>query len=339
MSEEPPLISAIISTYNSEKFLRGRLDDLLSQSIGNKLEIIIVNSGSTQYEDVIIKEYVARYQNIRSIKTPLRETIYQAWNRGIKLAKGKYITNANTDDRLHPKALEILSSILEAKPHISLVYADQKISTEANAEYNNTKASKIMRRPHYNRLRLLASYIVGPQALWRSSLHFKDQLWFNENYEVAGDYDFVCRVAEKYPILHTPQILGSYYLSENKSNKEYQNTEKTAIETAEIQIQYGKRYISALNAEQSKKLKKKLLFFLRIPSYIHVGLFRLSKSFCPKNYLLPRAFVSWMSALLLMHEGDKETAIKLCKSCLNYPRAVTAWLLLQELLNSGDKHQ
>ncbi|MDI6767803.1 MAG: glycosyltransferase [Bacteroidota bacterium] len=332
MSWESPIISAIVSTYNSEQFLRGRLDDLLNQSIGNKAEIIIVNSGSQQNEDVIIQEYISRYQHIKSIKTPFRESIYQAWNRGIKLATGKYITNANTDDRLHPKALEILSSILDSNPHIGLVYADQKISTEPSVAYNDKKSSRTMRRPQYSRLRLLAGYIVGPQAVWRSSLHFKDQIWFDESYEVAGDYDFVCRVAEKYPILHTSQILGSYYLARDKSNKEYQDIDKTATETAKIQIRYGKRYIDVLNADQRKKLKSKLLFYLRIPSIIHIVIFRLSQNLSPRHYILPRAFVNWMSALILMKEGDIETSIKLCKSCINYPRAVTARLLLQELL-------
>lgn len=339
MSQQSTLISAIVSTYNSEKFLRGRLDDLLNQSLGDRLEIIIVNSGSQQNEDVIIKEYIARYPNIKSIKTPFRETIYQAWNRGIKLATGKYITNANTDDRLHPKALEILTNITVSNPHLGLVYADQVISDEPNALFNDTKDSAIMKRPRYSRLRLLAGHIVGPQAVWKASLHFQDQIWFDDNYEVAGDYDFVCQVAEKYKILHVPRILGSYYLSKDRSNKEYQDIEKTAAETADIQLRYGKRFIATLDADQRKKLKIRLLFYLRIPPYFHVGLFRLSKTLFPKHYILPRAFVSWMSALLLMNEGDKETAIMLCKSCLKYPRAVTSRILLQELLNSENKQQ
>ena len=40
------LVSAIVSTYNSEKFIRGCLEDLENQTIADKLEIIVVNSGS-----------------------------------------------------------------------------------------------------------------------------------------------------------------------------------------------------------------------------------------------------------------------------------------------------
>jgi glycosyltransferase involved in cell wall biosynthesis len=331
-----PIVSAIVSTYNSERFLRGRLDDLLNQTIGNSLEVIVVNSGSQQNENIIIKEYTNRYPNIKSIETPYRETIYQAWNRGIKLATGKYITNANADDRLHPKALEILMTTMETNPRVGLVYADQYISSEANASYNGKEAFSKMRRPDFSRLRLLAGHIVGPQAIWRASIHHHDKIWFDDRFEVAGDYDFVCRVAEKHEILHLPSILGSYYLAKDKSNKEHQDNDVTANETADIQLNYAKQFIESLDEKHQKKLKMMLSFYLSIPSYIHTGVFRLSKSLFPRNYILPRAFVSWMSALLCIKEGDKNTAVKLCKSCLHYPRAATARRLLQELVNSGE---
>ena len=106
------LISAIISTYNSEKYLKGRIEDLLDQSIADQLEIIIVNSASQQNEDGIVKDYQGLFPNIHYIRTQKRETIYKAWNRGIKISSGEFITNANTDDRLKSNALEILSSEL-----------------------------------------------------------------------------------------------------------------------------------------------------------------------------------------------------------------------------------
>lgn len=129
------LISAIISTYNSERFIRGKIEDLLQQTIFDKLEIVIVNSGSQQNEEEIIKEYIEKYPNIKYIRTEERETIYKAWNRGIKISNGKYITNTNTDDRLKENALEILSTELEKYPNVGVVYADQYITTMQNQGY------------------------------------------------------------------------------------------------------------------------------------------------------------------------------------------------------------
>ena len=119
------LISALVSTYNSERFIRGCLEDLEAQTVANKLEIIVVNSGSEQNEESIVKEFQKKYSNIKYVKTELRETIYTAWNRAIKIARGKYLTNANTDDRHRKDALEILANELDNNPDIALVYGDQ----------------------------------------------------------------------------------------------------------------------------------------------------------------------------------------------------------------------
>src|SRR3990167_2240646 len=95
ITEKYYIVSAIVSVYNCERFIRGCLEDLEQQTIADKLEIVVVNSGSRQNEEPIIKEFQAKYDNIVYIKTEERETIYQAWNRGIKASSGKYITNAN----------------------------------------------------------------------------------------------------------------------------------------------------------------------------------------------------------------------------------------------------
>ncbi len=80
--------------------MRGCLEDLENQTIADKIEIIVVDSGSEQDEESIVKEFQRKYSNIKYIRTEKRETVYEAWNRGIKSSSGKYITNANTDDRL-----------------------------------------------------------------------------------------------------------------------------------------------------------------------------------------------------------------------------------------------
>ena len=197
---QQPLVSAIISTYNSEAFIKGRIQDLLEQTIADQIEIIIVNSGSQENEKEIIKKFQKKNSQIKYIETKQRETIYKAWNRGIRVSRGRYITNANTDDRLRNDALEILAATLERRAQVALVYADQYITNTPNQMFCEVKTKKKFDRIDYTRFKLYAGYIPGPQAMWRSSLHFNYGLWFDEKYEVSGDYDFVCRVAEKFDI-------------------------------------------------------------------------------------------------------------------------------------------
>ena len=188
-------VSAIVSTYNSEKFIRGCLQDLIEQTLyqKNELEIIVIDSASPQDEKSIVEEFQGKYLNIVYQRTATRETIYAAWNRAIKIAQGDYITNANTDDRRRFDALEIMANYLDDHPDISLVYADQLITNVANETFNNTQAEQQFNWPPYSYEELKRRCCVGSQPMWRKSLH---QTYgnFRSDFHCAGDYEFWLRL-------------------------------------------------------------------------------------------------------------------------------------------------
>lgn len=312
------LVSVIISTYNSEKFIKQRIDNLISQTISDKLEIVIINSGSEQNEEAIINNYLRENKNIKYLKTLERETIYKAWNRGIKLSDGKYITNANTDDRLREDALEILSDALESNSDIAIVYADQYITSLTNATFKDVDKDKKFNRQDYTRLKQLSGYMVGPQSMWRASLHFKDNIWFDENFEVSGDNDFVCRVAEKYDLMRVPGVLGIYYLANDDSNKEFRNYNKTHVESLEIREKYLRRYLKSLSSHEIKKFKKKIWFYRNAPFLIRI-IQKIISVVNPSKQILSREFVFLIASTIEEINGNNKKAIEYCKAYINNP--------------------
>ena len=225
------LVSAIVSTYNSEEFIEGCLEDLVNQTIYKKgqLEIIVIDSQSQQNEKTIVEEYQSKYPNIVYQRTGERETLYAAWNRGIKLAKGKYITNANTDDRHKTDALEILSSALDKNSNIELVYADCKQSNTANETFEKCNSSIIYYYQDYSPPVSLLHFQFGPQPVWRKSVHDKIG-YFNANLSAVGDYDFNIRFAlAGLKAKKINEILGVFYLnpgSITNTNKNQQNEKR-----------------------------------------------------------------------------------------------------------------
>lgn len=202
-------VSAIVSTYASERFIEGRLNDLLEQTLGDQLEIIVVDSNSPENERAIVERYAARHSNIVYIRTDQRETVYQAWNRGARAARGVYLTNANTDDRLRTDALELLAGELDANPSMALVYADFFITGYENMTFNHHIRTGYSIKPDYNPNIMLHGCHMGPQPMWRRSLH--DEIgYFDETLVAAGDYEFWCRIACRYPMKHVPLFLGLY---------------------------------------------------------------------------------------------------------------------------------
>ncbi len=207
-----PLVSAIVSAYNSERFMRGCLEDLTGQTLfaSGQLEIIVVDAASPQNEGAIVRELQAQFPNIIYLRTEQRETIYAAWNRGAQAARGRYLTSANTDDRHRPDALAIMAGYLEEHPETALVYADQLVSEIPNDTFAETQAAFRWDWPQYSYAELERRCIVGPQPLWRRSLHETHGLFLPELHS-AGDYEFWLRIGKKENFYRLPEILGVYY--------------------------------------------------------------------------------------------------------------------------------
>ncbi|MEG4074105.1 FkbM family methyltransferase [Microcoleus sp. Pol14C2] len=230
-------VSAIVSTYNSEKFIRGCLQDLVEQTLykQGQLEIIVIDSGSQENEQSVVREFQAKYPNIVYDRTSDRETLYAAWNRGIKMSRGDYMTNANTDDRHRPDALESMAKYLDENAEVSLVYADQLITNTVNDTFATTQAQKRWNWPAFDYSELERRCIIGPQPMWRKSLHEKYG-YFRTEFTAAGDYEFWLRIGKTEKIVHLPEILGLY--CENPQGLEH-SSPISQQETRQIWDEYG----------------------------------------------------------------------------------------------------
>ncbi|MBL1212494.1 MAG: glycosyltransferase [Ignavibacteriae bacterium] len=236
------LVSAIVSTYNSEKFIKGCLDDLTSQTIYKKglLEIVVVNSGSEENEDDIIEQYKTRSSNITYIKTNERETIYEAWNRGIKAAKGKFITNANTDDRHRPDAYEKMINQFQSDKNIDLVYADVLQTTIPNDDYYSSSKKSQLNWIDFDADLLLFGCYIGPQPMWKKELHDKFG-YFDESLKVVGDYEFWLRISREANFHHIQETLGLYLYAEDSA--EHRDNSLTEQENDRVKTKYICKYI------------------------------------------------------------------------------------------------
>lgn len=247
------LVSAIVSTYNSERFMRGLLEDLEAQTIADRLEIVIVDSNSPQNEAAVVKEFQQRYDNIVYVRTPMRETTHAAFTRCAKAARGKYLTLACTDDRHKRDALERMVAVLDVRPDIALVYANSHITTQENETFDCHTAAKDYRWIDFDPLQLLHGCFMGSQPMWRKSLH-ETYGYFDGSLESAGDWEFWLRLAERETFLHIDEFLGLYLYSETSS--EHKHPERHQREAALVKKKYIHRE-SALR-ERAERAERRL---------------------------------------------------------------------------------
>ncbi|HGY54755.1 MAG TPA: glycosyltransferase [Caldithrix abyssi] len=243
------LASAIVSTYNSEKFIRGCLQSLVDQTLyqRGRLEIIVIDSHSPQNEKAIVEEFQQKYDHIRYVRTEQRETIYRAWNRGIRLARGKYVTNANTDDRLRRDAIEKLVTLLEEHPDKVLAYGNSLVTKTPNETFEKNSAIDAFDWPDFRRETMLSFCYMGPHPVWRKSLH--DEIgYFDESLTSAADWEFWLRAAVEHDFIHLNEYVGLYYLDDSTVSRRG-NT--PIIEANQVRAKYKPAY---------KKLLPEIIF-------------------------------------------------------------------------------
>ena len=81
-----PLITAMVSTYASERYLRGCLDDLLAQTLRDQIEIVVIDACSPEREGEIVRAYQQQHGNIRYLRTEVREGTSAAFSRATRTA-------------------------------------------------------------------------------------------------------------------------------------------------------------------------------------------------------------------------------------------------------------
>lgn len=175
-------VTAIVSAYHAESYLDGRLQNLTSQD--EKPEIIVICRIGSEEQNI------ASRHEIDIITTAGIPTVYEAWNIGVKSASGKYLTNANSDDRLYPGALKRMADILDKESTYGVVYTDIDVVTDIDGEP--------VRRFNWMEggvKELLSGCFLGPMPMWRKSLHDRFGM-FDETYASAGDYEFWLRLAK-----------------------------------------------------------------------------------------------------------------------------------------------
>lgn len=101
-----PAVSVIIPVYNGEKYLRGCLDSVFSQTL-KQLQVICVDDGSTDHSAQILSEYQNMHPDL-VIVSQENGGLSAARNAGIRRATGEYIDFLDCDDTLRTDALEIL---------------------------------------------------------------------------------------------------------------------------------------------------------------------------------------------------------------------------------------
>lgn len=213
-SKELPRISIITPCYNRAGFIRHAIESVIAQDYPN-YEHIVVDGASTDGT----LEILAEYPHLRVISEP-DNGLYDAVNKGLKLAQGDLIGWLNSDDRYVAGAFHKVARAFQANPHVDMVCGDTVFIEEDRHGHSVKRNKLISRRPQFDIGALIEGYHIN--AYFITPRLYRQVGTYNSAYRVVGDSDLLYRLSFYRPaMVHVEDVLYEMYIHERSLTKSH----------------------------------------------------------------------------------------------------------------------
>jgi glycosyltransferase involved in cell wall biosynthesis len=216
---EIPLISVVMTTYQHEKYIAEAIQSILDQTFEN-FELIIVNDGSTDRTDEIIRDFhddriLYIYQENQGPSA--------ATNNGIIASRSKYIALMSGDDACYPQRLAIQYQYLNNTDRKIVFSWVDLIDDDSNVFVDEEFTNNFFNHPHKNRSEVLnhfflkGNYLCAITALVEKEILISCGL-FNLASIQLQDFDMWIGIVAKYDLHIIEDKLAKYRIRANSSN-------------------------------------------------------------------------------------------------------------------------
>jgi len=241
MALNNPKITVLLSVFNDEKYIGEAINSILDQTFAD-FELLIIDDCSTDGTVEVINSY--KDPRIRLIINEENIDITKSLNKGLKLARGKYIARHDSDDISSLNRLGKQLNFLESNEDYATVGSYTEIIDENSNHIRYLKCETSAEEIYYN-----LSY---RNNLTSSSIMFLKEIIYDigsydESSSNSEDHEFWFRISRKYKIYVIPEYLIKYRIRVN------QRLSKNYIETLERSFEIALK----------TKINNKLLEFLQ----------------------------------------------------------------------------
>jgi glycosyltransferase involved in cell wall biosynthesis len=171
------LLTVITVVYNGEKYIENTILSVINQSYQH-IEYIIIDGGSTDNTLSIIEKYRRQITVVVSEKD---RGISDAFNKGLRLAKGEMIGIINADDWYEKNTLEEIADNMEGA---DVLYGNMRFWSNEEVDFLQVGEHQLLNRE---------MTINHPSVFIRRTIYEKFGL-FDESYRYAMDYDLILRL-------------------------------------------------------------------------------------------------------------------------------------------------
>ena len=129
-----PLVSVVMSVFNSEKTLKRAIDSILTQSLKD-FEFIIIDDCSTDGSLLILKEFEKQDCRIKIYQNEKNLGLATSLNKGLKLCSSDMVARMDADDYSYPDRLEKQYNFMMANSTIDILGSGVVLVDEKGKKY------------------------------------------------------------------------------------------------------------------------------------------------------------------------------------------------------------
>jgi glycosyltransferase involved in cell wall biosynthesis len=211
-----PLISAILSVYNSKKYLEKCLDSIISQSL-KAWELIIIDDGSNDGSDYILNKYSLKDQRFKLIKNSKNLGLPASLNKAIGFSTTEFIIRVDADDISHPNRFEVLYKFLNKNPEIDVLGSNVNL-VDQNGKIIG-KSCLHMNKEQFEGIIFTKNPFIHSSVIIRKSFLVTNN-FYDVKLKKAQDYDLWLRGIKKNNYYNIADILLDYNFRNTKSLKD-----------------------------------------------------------------------------------------------------------------------
>ncbi len=198
-------VSIITVCRNAEATLETTVQSVVNQTYGD-IEYIVIDGESEDCSRSIVERYRDR---IATIICEGDRGIYDAMNKGIRLATGDFLYFLNADDYLFDNSvIQDLVSFVGNQPECDFVYGDHEARFVTGAASIHCPAAP---EQMLEEMVCLGECLIQPASFFKAAL-FQRLGLFNERYRIASDYEWFSRLLQdsSLTLCYYPRTLVSY---------------------------------------------------------------------------------------------------------------------------------
>jgi glycosyltransferase involved in cell wall biosynthesis len=203
-------VSVIMATCGRRESMKESIQSLLDQTL-HDFELVVINDGGDDRASRIVDSFHSR--RIRYYRLPENRGQAFALNEGILHATGEYIAYLDDDDVFYPDHLEILTDLLDKRPHQAVAYSNAWwcFGTPEGPKFCEQYRNLLEYRPNkFDKAALFRRNYITPVNVVHRRSCFTEAGLFNEDLIPQNDWDLWMRLALKYGFCQVNRITGEY---------------------------------------------------------------------------------------------------------------------------------